>query len=76
VRRPIRKRELLARIERLEKTLATPLPAPLPGQQALPVALVRDHHYEGSGGPCTADTFGIPCRAPHDAHRPQEDSPA
>lgn len=68
MRRPIRKRDLLARIERLEKTLATATPAPLPGQQAIPVATIRHHTYEGAHGPCTADLFGTVCGEHRDAH--------
>lgn len=63
--------DLEARLIGTRKALEQPTPAPLEGQQALPVAVVHDHHYEGTGGPCTADTFGIPCRAPYDAHRPE-----
>lgn len=55
-------------LEAVKQCLSQPTPAPLAGQQALDVATVHDHHYEGAGGPCEADTFGVPCRAPHDAH--------
>jgi hypothetical protein len=38
VRRPIRKKDLLRRIEALEARLDKPTPAPLEGQQALDLA--------------------------------------
>ena len=65
----VSKRELLRRIEALEADRRRPSPAPLDGQQTLPVAVIADHHYEGAGGPCTADTFGVECRGPQDAHQ-------
>lgn len=68
MRRPIRKRDLQARIERLEKALGTPLPAPLPGQQTIPLPTIGHHVYEGSGGDCEAEFFAIPCGQPRDAH--------
>lgn len=45
----IRKRGLLARIESVEERLALPVPAPLPGQQTIPVdeqtcGMLRDTH--------------------------------
>ncbi|MFD8777563.1 hypothetical protein [Streptomyces sp. NPDC059916] len=60
--------DLLARIERLEKTLATATPAPLPGQEVIAVATIRHHAYEGAGGPCEAELFGTVCRAHRDDH--------
>ncbi len=66
----VSKRELLRRIEALENDRRRPTPPPLDGQQALPIGVVRDHHYEGDGGPCEAATFTVPCHAPQDAHKP------
>jgi hypothetical protein len=68
VRRPIRKRDLLARIEALERRLAQPTPAPLDGQQAIPVATIGDHTYLGPG-PCRETTFTVVCGAHRDAHQ-------
>ncbi len=62
--------DLAARIEALEAVLRRPTPVPLDGQQALPIAVIHDHHYEGRGGPCVASTFGVECRGPQDAHQP------
>lgn len=36
MRRPIRKRDLLARIEALERRLGQPTPPPLDGQESIP----------------------------------------
>lgn len=67
MRRPIRKRDLLARIEALERRLAQPTPPPLAGQQAIDVATIAHHPYQGPG-PCQADDFGTLCGAHRDAH--------
>ncbi|MGW0014746.1 hypothetical protein ACWDVX_33970 [Streptomyces tendae] len=63
----IRKRDLLRRIESIEERLALPTPAVLPGQQAIPVATIAHHAYEGPG-PCQADLFGTICGQHRDAH--------
>lgn len=68
MRRPIRKRDLLARIEALERRLAQPTPAPLAGQQAISVATIGHHTYLGPG-PCREELFGVVCGAHRDAHR-------
>ncbi|MFF1358803.1 hypothetical protein [Streptomyces sp. NPDC058297] len=60
--------DLLSRIERAAKTLATAPPAPLPGQEAIPVATIAHHVYEGVNGPCEAELFGTVCRAHRDDH--------
>jgi hypothetical protein len=67
VRRRIRKRDLLARIESIEERLALPAPARLPGQQTIPVATIADHAYRGPG-PCRETTFAVACGAHRDAH--------
>lgn len=64
----IRKRDLLRRIESIEERLALPVPAVLPGQQAIPVEPTIAHHaYEGPG-PCRTDWFGTVCGQHRDAH--------
>jgi hypothetical protein len=68
VRRPIRKRDLLRRIEALEARLAQPTPAPLDGQQAINVGTIAHHTYEGPGA-CRADLFGQACGAHRDEHQ-------
>jgi hypothetical protein len=69
VRRPIRKRDLLARIEALEQRLAQPTPAPLDGQQAIDVATIGHHAFEGPGVNCRAELFGQVCGEHRDAHQ-------
>jgi hypothetical protein len=68
VRRPIRKRDLLRRIEALEAALTKPTPAPMDGQQAINVGTIAHHAYEGPGA-CRADLFGTRCGAHRDEHR-------
>ncbi|WP_086732870.1 hypothetical protein [Streptomyces glaucescens] len=68
MRRPIRKRDLLRRIEALEAALAQPTPAPMDGQQAINVGTIAHHAYEGPGA-CRADLFGTRCGAHRDEHR-------
>jgi hypothetical protein len=65
--RRIRKRDLLARIESIEERLNLPVPAPLPGQETIPVATIAHHAYEGPGD-CRAEDFGTVCGAHRDAH--------
>lgn len=70
MRRPIRKRDLLARIEALERRLAQPTPAPLAGQQAaFSVATIGHHAFEGTGLHCQAELFGQVCGAHRDEHQ-------
>ncbi|WP_157865006.1 hypothetical protein [Streptomyces prasinopilosus] len=61
------RRRVPARIETIEERLALPVPAPLPGQETIPVATIGHHVYEGPG-PCRADLFGQACGAHRDAH--------
>lgn len=61
------KRDLLARIKALEALHSRPTPAPLPGQEAIPVATIGHHAYEGPGR-CQADLFGTVCGEHRDAH--------
>lgn len=67
--RRISKRDLLRRLDAVERRLNEAPPAPLPGQQAIPVATIRDHRYEGASGPCTAELFTVPCGQHRDAHQ-------
>lgn len=60
--------DLLARLTVVRKALEEPPPAPLPGQQAIPLEVIRHHTYEGSGGPCEADLYGQACGEPHGDH--------
>jgi hypothetical protein len=68
VRRPIRKRDLLRRIEALEARLGQPTAAPLAGQETISVATIGHHTYEGPGA-CRADLFGTRCGAHRDEHQ-------
>jgi hypothetical protein len=68
VRRPIRKRDLLRRIEALEARLDEPTPAPMDGQQAINVGTISDHAYIGPG-PCREATFAVVCGAHRDEHQ-------
>ncbi|RSN50522.1 hypothetical protein DMH12_24890 [Streptomyces sp. WAC 04229] len=61
------RRRVPARVESIEERLALPTPARLPGQEAIPVATIAHHTYEGTG-PCRADDFGTLCGAHRDAH--------
>ena len=67
----IRKRDLLHRIEALERRLNQPTPPPLAGQEAIPVATIADHTYQGPG-PCRETTFTVTCGAHRDAHHHTE----
>lgn len=60
--------DLLARITDTRKALEKAAPAPLPGQEAIPVATIRHHAYEGVNGPCEAELFGTVCGEHRDAH--------
>jgi hypothetical protein len=57
-----------ARLEALKARLAQPTPRPLEGQQAIPVATIGHHTYEGPGA-CRADLFGTRCGAHRDEHQ-------
>ncbi|MFD9004439.1 hypothetical protein ACFV0T_26360 [Streptomyces sp. NPDC059582] len=48
--------------------LAGPTAPPLPGQQAICVATVWDHPYQGPGD-CKVDLFGTLCGAHRDEHK-------
>lgn len=67
MRRFVSKRELVRRLEALEALHARPTPAPLPGQESIPVAHIWHHAYEGPGH-CRADWFGTVCGQHLDAH--------
>ncbi|MFF7190543.1 hypothetical protein ACFZAR_36230 [Streptomyces sp. NPDC008222] len=71
---PIRKRDLLRRIEALEARLAQPTPQPLEGQQTIPVATIGHHAYEGPGA-CQAEDFGKMCGKHRDEHQILEETP-
>ncbi|MEV5703144.1 hypothetical protein AB0L55_37395 [Streptomyces anthocyanicus] len=62
------RRKVPARVESIEERLALPVPAVLPGQQAIPVATIGDHFHEGPGLWCRADLFGTVCGQHRDAH--------
>lgn len=68
MRRFVSKREILRRLEALEALHRQPTPAPLPGQEAIPVAAIGHHAYEGPGA-CQADVFGTVCGAHRDEHQ-------
>lgn len=67
MRRRVSKRELLRRIQAIEARLAEPAGAPLEGQQAIRVATIGHHAYEGPGA-CRTDLFGTVCGAHRDEH--------
>lgn len=54
-------------LEAVRERLTQPAGRPLEGQQAIPVATIRDHAYEGPGG-CRAEFFGQACGEHRDAH--------
>lgn len=68
MRRTIRKRDLLRRIEALEAALTQPTPAPMDGQQAINVGTIAHHTYEGPGA-CRAEFLGETCGEHRDAHQ-------
>jgi hypothetical protein len=68
----VSKRELLRRIEALEALHRQPTPAPFVGQEAISVATIGHHTYEGPGA-CRADLFGTRCGAHRDEHQHLED---
>jgi hypothetical protein len=57
----------MQRWEALEARLKQPTPPPLPGQEAIPVATIAHHAYEGPGA-CRAEWFGTVCGAHRDEH--------
>ncbi|MFE9812331.1 hypothetical protein [Streptomyces sp. NPDC005548] len=54
-------------VESAEAALSRPPTAPLAGQEAIPVAHIAHHAYEGPGA-CHADDFGHRCGQHRDAH--------
>lgn len=54
-------------LETVEQRLSQPAERPLPGQEAIPVATIRHHVYEGPGA-CQAEFFGQACGEHRDAH--------
>jgi hypothetical protein len=64
----VSRREILRRLEALEALHRQPTPPPIPGQQAIDVATIGHHVYEGPG-PCQADLFGQACGAHRDEHQ-------
>lgn len=69
MRRFVSKREILQRLEAVEAQLRQSTEAPLAGQQAIPVATIGHHTYEGPGL-CRTDMFGTVCGAHRDEHLP------
>jgi hypothetical protein len=61
------RRELERRIEALEALHRQPTPRPLDGQEAIPVATIGYHAYEGPGA-CRAEDFGQACGKHRDEH--------
>jgi hypothetical protein len=59
-------------LEAVEARLSRPTPVPLPGQEAISVATIGHHTYEGPGA-CRADLFGTRCGAHRDEHQHHED---
>lgn len=72
MRRFVSKREILRRLEALEARLGQPTPAAFAGQQAISVATIGHHTYEGPGA-CQADLFGTVCGAHRDEHQLVDD---
>ncbi|MFJ4473276.1 hypothetical protein ACIP2X_38080 [Streptomyces sp. NPDC089424] len=60
-------------VETVEALLSRPTPAPLPGQEAISVATIGHHTYEGPGA-CRADLFGQQCGAHRDEHQHLDDA--
>lgn len=63
-----------ARLDALKARLAQPTPQPLAGQQAIPVATIADHYFEGDDTHCRAETFGQVCGEHRDAHQYNADT--
>jgi hypothetical protein len=68
VRRFVSKREILRRLEAVEAQLSQRPARPLEGQEAISVATIGHHAYEGPGA-CQADLFGEICGEHRDAHQ-------
>ncbi|WP_045562682.1 hypothetical protein [Streptomyces sp. FxanaA7] len=64
----VSRRELVARLEAVEAKLAQCPAHRLDGQEAISVATIGHHTYEGPG-PCRADMFGEACGAHRDEHQ-------
>lgn len=60
--------DVLARLTAAEVLLARAPVLPLEGQEAIPVATIGHHAYEGPG-PCRAELFGQECGAHRDEHQ-------
>jgi hypothetical protein len=54
-------------LEAVEQRLSQPAQRPLPGQEAIPVATIGYHAYEGPGA-CRAEDFGQACGKHRDEH--------
>jgi hypothetical protein len=68
VRRRVSRREILARLEAVEAKLAQCPAHRLEGQEAISVATIGHHTYEGPGA-CRSDLFGTVCGAHRDEHQ-------
>lgn len=68
MRRFVSKREILRRLEAVEAQLSQRPTRPLEGQEAIDVAHIRHHTYEGPDA-CQADLFGTRCGEHRDAHQ-------
>ena len=66
--RRVSKKEILARLEAVEAKLAQRTVRPLQGQEAIDVATIGHHTYEGPGL-CRADLFGTVCGEHRDDHQ-------
>jgi hypothetical protein len=71
----VSKRDLLARLEALEALHNQPPPALCAGQEAINVATIGHHTFEGAGPHCQADLFGTQCGAHRDEHQLVDDAP-
>lgn len=67
MRRRVSKREILRRLEVVEAQLSQRPTRPLEGQEAIDVAHIGHHTYEGPGA-CQADLYGDICGAHRDEH--------
>ena len=55
-------------LDAVRERLTQPAERPLKGQEAIPVATIGHHPYEGPGA-CRAEDFGVPCGEHRDAHQ-------
>ena len=60
--------QVYARLTALQARLAQPTPRPIQGQEAIKVATIGHHPYEGPGL-CRTDLFGQTCGAHRDEHQ-------